>query len=871
MSLNPGERLGPYEILSTLGEGGMGEVFRARDTRLNRTVAIKILRPDAAGDSDRHARFEREARAIASLSHPHICALHDVGGADAGSFLVMELIEGETLAARLRRGRLPLAEALTYGVQIAGALECAHRKGIVHRDLKPANIMLTTAGVKLLDFGLARLRAEQPAIGDATQTAALTGSGVILGTLQYIAPEQLEGREVDGRADLFALGAILYEMAVGRPAFEGSTPAALVSAIMQAQPAPISMIDPALPPRLDRLVTLCLKKNPDERWASAHDVQLLLKELQEGETAAPEGPAPRRWIPWGVAVAALSLAAALSFNRAPAADTSANVLSVLPAAGTTMMPGEAPQVSPDGRHVAFVATDADASTRLYVADRGSFSPRALDGTEDAMLPFWSPDSQTIGFFAAGRLKRVAVAGGTPLTLATAAVPRGGTWSRDGTIMFVPFPAQPPHTIPAAGGTPKPVPVLAALPGRLFPTFLPDSRHYIYMEIGPGRVAQTASLRLGSIDSPESTEIVQSRGSGAYIDPGYIVFRRERSLVVQAFDPERLELRGSPATLIEHIGFNPVTYQTLVSASSTGMLAYAIPQPAQQLVWFDRQGRQLGAAAPPGNYNSLCLSPDDAQAIYDAADPQTSNLDIWSAPVGSGGSAGRLTFDSSVDFYVVCSDHDDEIAFATLRHGSPSLYRLNLNAPGRETQMLRLAAPLLPTDWSQDGRVVVFSRFDPKTLWDVWTLPLASGTPSAFVATAAEERNARLSPDGRWMSYTSDESGAFEVYVQPFPATGAKWQVSRGGGQQSVWAPDGRELFYISPDKRIIGVRVTASNGAFGTSAPRVVIDARVGGWERTNHGRPYAITRDGGRLLVSRETDATHAAGVILDWPALVR
>lgn len=873
MPLSPGQRLGPYEILSSLGAGGMGEVFRARDTRLNRTVAIKILRTDAADDADRHARFEREARAIASLSHPHICALHDVGGAGADSFLVMEFIEGETLAERLKRGRLPLSLALTYGVQIAAALDCAHRTGIVHRDLKPSNVMLTASGVKLLDFGLARLRGEQHAIGDATQTAALTASGVIVGTLQYIAPEQLEGREVDGRADLFALGAILYEMVVGRSAFSGSTPAALVSAIMQAEPPPMTTIDPALPRALERIVTICLKKNPEERWSSARDLELLLKEVDDPETAAFAGPGRRRsmpWLPWAIAVMASVLAGLLFLTRAPAVDPAPHVLSILPAAGTTLTPGEAPQVSPDGRHVTFVATDGGGATRLYVADRGSFSSRALAGTEAAMMPFWSADSQSIGFFAAGRLKRIAVSGGAPVTLATAPVPRGGTWSRDNTIMFVPFPAQAPHTIPAGGGTETPVPIPEPFAGRLFPTFLPDSRHYVYLEIALARRGESASLRLGSIDSPDSTEIVRSRGAGVYIDPGFIAFRREQSLLVQAFDPERLELRGNPATLIERVGFNPVTYQTLVSGSSTGALAYATPHPGEQLVWFDRQGRQLGVAAPPGGYNSLCLSADGAQAIYDAADPASANFDMWSVPA-TGGAAQRLTFDVSVDFYGVCSDAGDEIVFATLRHGSPSLYRLKLNAPGSETPLLRLPAPVLPTDWAQQGRLVVFSKFDPTTRWDIWGLPLDSHTPSPIVATAAEERNARLSPDGRWMSYTSDESGVFEVYVQPFPPTAAKWQVSRGGGQQSMWSPDGRELFYISPDKKIVGVDVTASNGVFRTSSPHVVIDARVGGWGRTNQGTPYAITADGRRLLVSRETEATRPVGVILNWPMLVR
>ncbi|HET7619974.1 MAG TPA: hypothetical protein VFK20_15815, partial [Vicinamibacterales bacterium] len=428
--------------------------------------------------------------------------------------------------------------------------------------------------------------------------------------------------------------------------------------------------------------------------------------------------------------------------------------------------------------------------------------------------------------------------------------------------------QPPHTIPADGGTPAAVPVSGQVAGRLFPSFLPDGRHYIYLAVGQARRGDAASLRLGTIDSAESTPLVASAGSGIYVDPGYLMFRRERSLVVQPFDPVRGELTGAPAALVDPVGYNALTYQTLVSASTAGVLAYAATMPAAQLAWFDSEGRQLGPAASPARYNSLCLSSDGSRFVYDAADTGSDNLDLWSAPVG-GGAPERLTFDASVDFYGVCSDAANEVAFATLRHGAPSIYRVRTNAPGTEMPFVRLPAPLLPTDWSQHGRMVVFSRFDGQTRWDVWVQAAGAGKASPFAATAAEERNGRLSPDGHWMSYTSDETGSFEVYVQPFPATGAKWQISRGGGQQAVWRPDGRELFYVSRDRQIVGVDVATSDTTFRTGTPRVVIGARVGGWERTNQGSPYAITPDGKRILVILDANAARPVGLILNWPGL--
>ena len=521
MSLIAGARLGPYEIVGPLGAGGMGEVYDARDTRLDRAVAIKILRAEFADSADRRARFEREARAIASLNHPHICTLHDIGHQDGIAYLVMERLEGETLADRLVRGPLPFGEALACAGQVADALDRAHGQGIVHRDLKPANIMLTRSGVKLLDFGLARLlEAEAPALGSQTRTA-LTQEGTIVGTLQYMAPEQLEGKPTDARTDLFAFGAILYEMVTGRRAFDSPSQAGIVGAILHAEVPAIA----SAPPAFARVLSACLAKKPEDRWSSAHDVRLLLNgigtEAHSGVVTMPP-PVARRGQRAGWIVAAVALAAmAAVVARTPwqPAASPPDVLSLVPPTGTTFARGDAPQVSPDGRDIAFVATDGAGRTLLYLRSRSSPVARPLAGTDDATLPFWAPDGRHLGFFARSALKTVAVSGGTPRTLARAPVPRGGTWSKDDVIVFVPYPNVQAQQIPAAGGTATPVTVSDPAPHlRWFPSFLPDGRHYLYLAVDLITRRGTA-VHVASLDSAETRELVPSTVSATYAAPG----------------------------------------------------------------------------------------------------------------------------------------------------------------------------------------------------------------------------------------------------------------------------------------------------------------------------------------------------------------
>ena len=605
MTLAPGTRLGPYEILGMLGAGGMGQVYRARDTRLDRTVAIKTLHAESR-DPDQRSRFEREAKAIAALTHPNICTLHDVGREQAATgsgqgvdYLVMELLEGDTLAARLAQGPLAIADVLAFAIQIAAALDAAHRRGIVHRDLKPGNVMLTRPGasrhgapqVKLLDFGLAKLRSEAAPIADAATEAALTAKGQILGTIPYMAPEQLEGKAIDARTDLFAFGAIMFEMVTGKRAFNESSQASLIGAILHTSPPPITQVMPEAPSALERLVAVCLSKDPEDRWSTAHDVLLHLREIAEASPFFPAKAAgsgaevvlafrpdvlarrARQRLAWSAAavaiVAALAIAAVMLMGRDARnqGDAALDVLSVLPPEQTTLDRGDAPRISPDGRRVAFIATDRLGRSGLYVRDRDSLVARPLSDTDGASMPFWSPDSGNLGFFAQGQLKTIAIAGGSPHAIAAAAVPRGGTWSRDDVILFMNFPTLPLNRVPAAGGDSVPVPAPPSPRSRLFPAFLPDGRHYLYLDPLPS--ASGFVIGVGSLDSPETKELMRSTSSAVYA-PGYVLFRRDAALVAQPFDARTLQLSGSPVPIVEEAGFNAQTYQGLFSASDNGL-------------------------------------------------------------------------------------------------------------------------------------------------------------------------------------------------------------------------------------------------------------------------------------------------------------
>jgi eukaryotic-like serine/threonine-protein kinase len=887
VTLAAGTKLGPYEVVSPLGAGGMGEVYKARDIRLGREVAVKVLPERLSLSPEARQRFEREARTISQLSHPHICALYDVGHQDGVEYLVMELLEGETLAERLSKGPLPLEQALRYGTEIADALEKAHRQGIVHRDLKPGNVMLTRAGVKLLDFGLARAIAPAaPADLTSSPTVAgeeeITREGVILGTLQYMAPEQLEAKAADARTDIFALGVVLYEMAAGKKAFSGESRASLISSIMSSQPQPISQFQPMSPPTLDRLVRTCLAKDPEERWQSARDVETELAWILEADAPAEVPAAPRAgsrgWMAGARIIAGSVLLAAAALVLLPRLrgkpDLQVIRLEVLPPEGTEFALEEAPRISPDGRELAFVAVDSAGRARLYVRPLDALAARLLPDTDGASMPFWAPDSRSLGFFAASKLKAISISGGEPRVLCDAPVARGGTWSRNGSIVFVPSPPEPPSIISASGGSPKSIELgpMLEVPRHFFPDYLPDGRRYLYLSVVPGD-PKKRSINVTVAGSKQSEPVVRSSWSGVFAPPDFVLFRSDMALMAQRFDTKRLKPLGEPFVVAPEVGLNPITWQALLSVSDNGILAYQSAAGTKtQLTWLDRNGREIGTVGEPGIYNSLSLSPDDKRVAYDRADPKTGDVDVWLTQTERGVQVPvRFTFASAVSFFPVWYPDGSRVVFSTL-HGPPQLYQKVTNGAGDEELLLRSDSAKIPTGFSPDGRFLVYAVLDPGTEFDLWVLPLfGDRRPFPYLRTPAAEIGGQISPNGRWMVYASNESGAYEVYVRPFPIAPGKWQISRDGGSQPRWRRDGKELFYISNDRRIMAVDVRADLSAFEAGVPRALFDAHVSNIEGSNPWSQYAVSADGQRFLVNRlvTEGPSSPITVMINWPAV--
>ncbi len=880
-SLTRGMRLGVFDIESFVGAGGMGEVYKARDTRLDRHVAIKVLSSDAATDPRSRARFAYEARAIARLSHPRICSLHEMGHQDGVDFLVMEYLDGETLAARLRRGPMPLTPALRTAVEIAEALAAAHAQGIVHRDLKPSNVMLTPGGAKLLDFGLARLRA--PAVsGLPTSSHVLpssqTAEGLIAGTLPYMAPEQLEGNEVDARADLFAFGAVLYEMVTGRKAFEGTSQANVISAILSSQPPAIAVLQPLTPPALDQVIHNCLAKDRNDRWASAHDVQLQLEWIAGHPTAVSVATGiaqnrRRERLAWSVAaLAGLALVVLWAWSlRRPTPDVRTYVSSALPPPGVSLETDEAPAISPDGSRLLFVGHDVTGKQLLYMLSFDVASPaQPLANTDGASLPFWSPDSQRVGFFGQGRLKTVDIGTGQIRTLTDAGAARGGTWNRDDIILFAPRAGAGLLRISAAGGQPTPVKIDT---GRTwFPSFLPDGRHFLFFAAEPAQ-PENAGVFVGSLDSSAARQLVTAR-SRAIHAPGYLLFWREGALLAQAFDETTLEVRGNPVAIANAVGLNPLTNQGLFSVSDSDTLVFFAGAVGEsELVWVDRAGRRIGDPGPKGVFNSLSLSPDATSVVYDQAEPRNRTFDLWRLDFARG-VPSKLTFHASHDLFPLWSPDATRIAFTSIREPPPQLFELNADGPGTERLLLKTAFPKTPSAWSSDGRLLFFDSANPQTGGDIWVLPLV-GKPEPYpvVHTAADEHYGTLSPDGRWLAYISNETGFYEVYAESFPATGFKRQVSTQGGFEPHWRRDGKELFYLAPNQTLMAVGVTSNPTTLEVSPPKALFATRVKWMEIQAVAHHYAAAPDGQRFLINGATDEARSVPVtiMLNWSAALK
>jgi eukaryotic-like serine/threonine-protein kinase len=894
MALSAGTRLGPYEILSSLGAGGMGEVYRARDTRLDRTVAIKIL-PSAGPELK--ARFEREARAIAALTHPHICTLYDVDLQHEADYLVMEYLDGQTLATRLERGPLKLGDVLKHAIEIADALDKAHRAGVIHRDLKPGNIMLTKGGAKLLDFGLAKLRpAEAGGIAGmtavVTQSTPLTGRGSIVGTLQYMAPEQLEGRDADARSDLFALGTILYEMITGQKAFQGSSPASVIAAIMTAEP-PISELQKLSPPGLEHLVKTCLVKSPEDRRQTAHDVVLQLEWIagSHGELAIPSARPGRSGWRWMAAAVLLLLGVALGttwYFTASEPVRHATSVSILPPENAQFE--DLPAISPDGSRLAFSARGPSGQPVLWIRPLDASTPVPIGGTATAHDPFWSPDSRFVGFFAQGKMKRVsaepAPAASPVQTLADAPNPRGGTWSPDGVIVFSRNIEDGLYRVPAAGGEVTRVTTLdrgKRENSHRWPQFLPDGRHILFL--ARSSVPEHQGIYVGTPGSKDWKLLLRTplnalvAGGPKPALPaslfraarGYLLFVREQTFVAQPFDLDRLELSGEPRPIAESVGTS--INRSMFSVSANASLAYRtddneIARPS----WFDRDGKLLGIAA---SGNSPRLSPDGRQLALERRDPRSGAGDIWLEDLSRRVST-RLTSHPAYDWIPIWSPDGHRIVFASNREGTMDLYEKAVGGSEPERQILKSEQRKTPTDWSRDGQFLLFDLEDPATGWDLAALPMnGDRKPFAILQSEFNETQGALSPDGKWLAYTSDETGASQVYVQPFngrpvgggSASSRKWRISGDGGAQPHWRSDGKELFYISLDRNIVSVPVkTGPAFEVGTAAPLFASTLRLSSDSTLSE---YDITADGKRFVIT-VSDDRHPAPLtlLLNWTA---
>ena len=890
MALTSGTKLGPYQIQSPLGAGGMGEVWKARDTRLERTVAIKVLPPALASSPDVRARFEREAKAISTLQHPHICTLYDIGSQDGIDFLVMEHLEGETLAERLKRGPLPLDQALKTGIEIADALDKAHRAGIVHRDLKPGNIMLTKAGAKLMDFGLAkpaamgaassagRVRPSTPTMSLAppvSPASPLTQQGTIVGTLQYMAPEQLEGREADARSDIFAFGATLYEMLTGQRAFQGASQASLITAIMSADPAPASSAQPLATPALDRVVRRCLAKDPDDRWQSARDLWQELVWSQEDGTEAPAvagaGRKPRAHMAWALAgvfaLTAMVLAVLLLRQETPVPRP---VRFTVNAPEGTLVGGR-PAISPDGENILFQATGGQLQQiQIYLLNLATGSARPLAGAEGAYGPYWSFDSRSFMVLRDGVLTRMDVNGGQPQSLQLPFVPGYfySSWGPQGIVaagggMLRWF--QPDGTGVRQLRAPSP-----KEPGGLVvPSLIPGSQWAMYNGLAVAGITDSpSSVHLMTIDGKTDRTLFTADSPAVYGAPGYILYLRGSALMARPFDPKAGELRGDAVPVVEGI--------EAFSVSDKGVLVYRPGSGAADahLVWFDRAGKNLGTVGSAADYSGPALSPDGSRLAVAIRDAAAQGRDIWVFDLARG-TATKLTFDPKDDFNPVWSPDGSRIAFSSDRRGARNLYIKSASGTGDEELLLESDRNKNAEDWSRDGRWLVYNEAAPGAGNDIWTLSLDTRQPRPFLQTRFNEDEASFSPDGKWMAYRSAESGRSEVYVQPFtesaPASRGKWVVSSAGGLDPQWRGDGKEMFYTSlqTPPQIMAVDIEARNGAIVAGIPHPLFQTRLPARGRNN----WVVTRDGKKFLavVPVEQKPATTLNVILNWPSLLR
>lgn len=862
MVLAAGSLLGPYRVESLLGAGGMGEVYLARDTRLGRTVALKLLHSRFSENDQMRKRLEHEAQAVSHLSHPNICTLYDIGDEKGKLFLVMEYIEGENLATVLSRRRLSLEEVLRYGMQIAGALDKAHRTGIIHRDLKPGNILITKTGVKLLDFGLAKSYTvdSSPLSTNSTMPTAenLTIEGTILGTLQYMAPEQLEGKKTDSCSDIFALGVVLYEMLTQRSAFSGNSQSNIIAAILTSEVPPVSATRSPIPPQLDHIVAKCLEKNREDRWQSALDVKHELKWIEDNlsKLSASPGdtiPKSRKWmVPVILAIGLVSVSAyfaARNLLHRQSGDTEPYALSVSMPINTSLSVDYAEiALSPDARRLVFVALDENNTLYLWLRELRSLETRKLQGTAGALSPFWSPNSQWIAFFSGGKLKKIKITESEAETLCNAGTgPGGGAWNRGGILLFAPGFEGPLYTISENGGTAKQVTTLNATRGdtnHLWPQFLPDQRHFIVHVSG---LKGPNGVYIGSLDSSELKPLLVTSSTtisiAQFAPPNYLVYVQNNVLMAQHFDPDRRDLSGVPVRIVQGVSRLP-WLTAFFSVSEKDILAFRsnVSRAKTQLVWLDRKGAELQRIGQPQSYESFSLSPDNRRAVV-ARWESTSARNIWLIDLLTGIET-KFSFGSD-DGMGVWAPQGDSIVFFSARETPPNLYLKYLSDTEKEDRLFTSDLVNFPTSWSPDGRYILYSVRDLETNYDIFALDLKQNRKQiVLVKSNFEEKNARFSPDGNWFAYESNETGRFEIYVKAFGHSGERTLVSNQGGYAPFWKKDGKELFYLDLNDRMMSVQVQSGTSLeFGLPQPLFQAPKLAGFFQY------YAVSNDGNRFL----------------------
>jgi len=867
MTFSAGTKLGTYEIVGLLGAGGMGEVYRARDSKLKRDVAIKVLPDEFAHDAERVSRFQREAEVLASLNHPHIAAIYDLAEFGEWRFLVLELVEGETLADRLARGPIPIVEALVIATQIVEALEAAHEKGVVHRDLKPANVKITPDGkIKVLDFGLAK--ALEGTVAGATLSNSPTlvtvasGPGMILGTAAYMSPEQARGREIDRTTDVWAFGCVLYEMLTARAVFEGETSGEILGGIFKVEPD-WSRLPKDTPAAIRKLLRRCLQK---ERKQRLHDIADARIEIDDVGKEPPDTiSSPRiqsRWtLTWiGAALffaLAFAVAVGLPYFRMAAEAPEMRTDIVTPATEDPMSFA----LSPDSKRLAFVAS-GDGQTRLWLRSLDSAEARPLPGTEGAKYPFWSPDSRSIGFFAGGRLKRIDISGAVPQTLAEAPVGRGGAWGPDGVILFNPTVGSI-FRISASGGATKAVTQLQ--PGHavhVFPQFLPGRGEFLFFVVG---TPETRGVYVGSLDSSETRRLTAADTASTFLAPGWLLFIRQGTLMAERFDAAQRVVSGDPVMVAEEVAYDGGDGVGAFSVSTSGVMSYRTGGVGKrQLVWLDRSGNTLSNFGP-ADANGLQnpeLSSDGRRVAADRV--VQGNRDVWLLDETR---ATRLTFDAGVDQFPIWSPDGKRIVFHSNRKGPLDLYEKPANGTGAETVLLESAQIKLPHSWSSDGRFLLYHNVDPVTGWDLWVLPMAGERkPRVFLKTNFDERWSQFSPDGRWVAYQSNESGRDEIYVRPFPEAEGQWQISTAGGTQTRWRKDGKELFYLGPDGKLMAVPIGVRGAELQPGIPVALFRTRFWNLTGSFHAQ-YDVAPDGRFLmLVSSEEASGSPITLLQNW-----